>query len=129
MKFINGKAKWALAAGLIVLAAGAGLAIRTAVRKEGLAKEERALYQSSIQVLNGKRSGESADLQSLAHISPDEVRTAALAQIQGTAKESELKNEDGNLIYSVEVASNGGEQEATIDAGNGRVLRIERDDD
>ena len=47
----------------------------------------------------------------------------------GTAQEVELENEDGNLLYSVEVRTATWEQDVKVDAGNARVLHVEADDD
>jgi uncharacterized membrane protein YkoI len=64
---------------------------------------------------------ESTKLQPLAKISSRQAQQAAESAQGGQAKAVKLENEDGNLVYSVEI----GNQEVTIDAGNGKVLYAE----
>ena len=70
---------------------------------------------------------EPTNLASLAKITAEEAKVKALTgQPDGTTViEVELENEDGCLVYGVEL-SNG--SEVTIDAGNGKVLQVEPDD-
>jgi uncharacterized membrane protein YkoI len=72
-------------------------------------------------------SAESARLKSLARITPEQARDAALAQVPGTVKKVELENEDGNVVYGVEVKTASGERDVKVDAGDGRVLHVEQD--
>jgi len=67
---------------------------------------------------------EPTNLASLAKITAEEAKVKALTgQPDGTTViEVELENEDGCLVYGVEL-SNG--SEVTIDAGNGKVLQVE----
>ncbi len=66
-------------------------------------------------------------LASLAKISAEDAKTKALTgKPDGTTVvEIELENEDGCLVYGVEL-SNG--LEVTIDAGNGEALLVEHDE-
>jgi hypothetical protein len=69
---------------------------------------------------------EGTALQGLAKITPDQAKAAALAAVPGNATKVELDNEDGNLVYKVEVAGADGKQtDLEIDAGNGAVLSRE----
>ena len=61
---------------------------------------------------------ESANLQSLAKISPQQAQQAAEKAIGGQASQVELENEDGNLVYSVII----GQKDVKVDAGNGKIL-------
>jgi uncharacterized membrane protein YkoI len=72
-------------------------------------------------------AGENERLKSLARITPEQASAAALAQVPGTVKKVELENEDGNLVYSVEIKTANGESDVKVDAGDGRVLHIEKD--
>jgi len=72
-------------------------------------------------------SGESERLKSLARITPEQASAAALAQVPGTVKKVELENEDGNVVYGVEIKTANGESDVKVDAGDGRVLHIEKD--
>ncbi len=70
----------------------------------------------------------SAQLQSSAKITPEQAKSAALAQISGTVKNIQLENEEGSIIYAVEIQiADGGIREVTVDAGNGQVLPAESD--
>ncbi len=73
-------------------------------------------------------AGEAARFQSLARVTADQARAAAVAQVPGTARTVELDNEDGNLVYSVEVATTAGDRDVKVDAGNARVLHVEKGD-
>lgn len=65
-------------------------------------------------------------LQGLAKITPDQAKAAAVAAAPGNATKVELENEDGNLVYKVEIAGADGTQtDLKIDAGNGSVLSKE----
>lgn len=76
--------------------------------------------KSSIQVPKGseQKDKEERSLQPLARISAQQAAAAAEQQYGGKATGVELDNEDGNLVYSVEI----GDQEIKIDAGDGKVL-------
>ena len=70
---------------------------------------------------------ESESLKKLARITPEQAQSAALAQVPGTATKVELENEDGNVVYGVEIKTAKGESDVKVDAGDGRVLHIEKD--
>jgi len=74
-------------------------------------------------------AAESSRLQSLATITPEQAKSAALAQVPGTVKKVELENEDGNVVYGIEIKTADGERDVKVDAGNGTVLHVEKDDD
>lgn len=64
---------------------------------------------------------EALKLQSFAKITPSLAQQAAETSIGGKASRVKLENEDGNLVYTVEI----GQREVKVDAGNGRVLYTE----
>jgi uncharacterized membrane protein YkoI len=64
---------------------------------------------------------DAAKLQPLAKITAKQAQQAAEATVRGKVKSVKLENEDGNLIYAVEI----GQKEVTVDAGNGKVLYTE----
>ena len=66
-------------------------------------------------------------MKSLARITPEQASAAALAQVPGTAKKVELENEDGNVVYGVEIKTAKGESDVKVYAGDGRVLHVEQD--
>lgn len=71
---------------------------------------------------------EAARYQSLARITAEQARVAALAQIPGTVTGVTLENEDGNLVYGVSITTADGERDVKVDAGNGKVLHVEQGD-
>jgi ABC-type glycerol-3-phosphate transport system substrate-binding protein len=70
---------------------------------------------------------EPEDLAALAGITADEAVAAALAAYPGhTMVEVELENENGCLIYSVDLSD---DLEVMVDAGNGTILGTETEHD
>ena len=61
---------------------------------------------------------ESAKLQTLAKITPQQAQQFAEANQGGKASNVKLENEDGNVVYAVAI----GQKEVKVDAGNGQVL-------
>ncbi len=93
------------------------------------ANDQDPKYHSSItvderQVAGSSEEAEAKALAPLAKISESEAKAAAEAAAGGTASETELGNENGALVFEVQV----GDKEVKVDAGNGKVLRIEKDD-
>ncbi len=70
---------------------------------------------------DAKEQKESAQLQKLAKITPQQATQAAEAAQGGKASSVKLENENGNVVYSVVIAK----AEVTVDAGNGRILATE----
>jgi len=66
---------------------------------------------------------ESAALASLATITPEQAIAAAQAEVPGDSQKVELDNENGSLVYSVEI----GGKDVKVDAGTGAVLHVELD--
>lgn len=61
-------------------------------------------------------------------IDRDEASRIALNQFSGTIEEIELDEDDGRLIYEIEIEANDKDAEIEIDAYTGEVLVIEIDD-
>lgn len=73
---------------------------------------------------------ESAALESLATVTPAQAEAAAVSDVPGTAGTAELENENGYVVYGVEVTTpDGSVVEVAIDAGTGDVLGQESDSD
>lgn len=90
----------------------------------------RVPYTSSVTVADTGRDSEANDaaLAALARITPEQARSAALAAVPGTAGAVELENEDGNVVFGVEVTTASGTRiDVKVDAGNGKVLAQEAD--
>ena len=95
-------------------------------------------YTSSIRVKDhsrderGERQGERHEatrLARLAKIDLAQATAAALAQVPGKILKAELDDENGNLVYSVEIMTNTHEiKDVKVDAGNGNILHVDADD-
>ena len=72
---------------------------------------------------------ESAALASQSKISADQANAAALARFPGaTVKKTELDNENGKVVYSVQLTDSAGTgQDVKVDATTGTVVTSEAD--
>jgi uncharacterized membrane protein YkoI len=107
---------------LVAAVAGVGLlgGSYAAVGTEG-----QPAYESSIKVVNQNEGegGEAAMLASQAKIDTTRATAAALAQVPGHVLKVALDNENGNLVYSVEIKTANNEvKDVKVDAGNATVL-------
>ncbi len=76
-----------------------------------------------------QEAAESQQLQGLAKVDQAAAEKAALGAVPGTVKDAELGNENGYVVWDVEVAGQGGKAtDVKIDAGNGKVLAQEAGD-
>ncbi len=104
--------------------------------------EQQPMYQGTIKVANSQDNAkdneknvkdneaqESAKLASLAKITLDQAKTAALKVVPGTVTKVSLDNENGYLVYSVEIRTNTGLVDVKVDAGNGAVLAQDKGQD
>lgn len=103
-----------------------------AKEQPGAAANESGSEQGEAREQAGAESAadrqEAAQLQGLARVSADQARTAALARAPGQVTQVSLDNENGNLVYSVEVRDARGKvQDVKVDAGNAQVLHVEQD--
>jgi len=74
------------------------------------------------------KSGDEADFVDRTRVPLDLAVKAALQAVPGKALKAELKNEDGSLVYEVEVIkTNNRTTDVEIDAGNEKVLKIDDD--
>ncbi|PMS19655.1 peptidase M4 [Trinickia dabaoshanensis] len=116
-------------AALGAVAVGAGLL--GAAYAESSGDSPSLSYRSSIRVPDqaGGEKDEATRLAALAKIDATRASSAALAHVPGTVLEVGLDNENGNLVYGVEIktASNA-VKDVKIDAGNGAVLHVDAAD-
>ncbi len=81
-------------------------------------------YQSTIQVKDASK----AEYAGMAKISLNAAVNAARKQIPGEVLRAELENENGSLVYGVEIASpDHSTVDVKIDAGNGKILKTAQD--
>lgn len=95
------------------------------------AEVQEPSYTASIKApqLNQKQEvGETQEakmLEGYAKITPKDAEAAALAKVPGKVVKVSLDNENGNVVYSVEIATGTGIKDVKVDAGNGHVLYID----
>lgn len=130
-----------IVAGLLLVGGlGGGLAMAqqssadapSAAQHEADEEVQEPSYTGSIMVDDAQYEGmsedeEAAALEELAVLSAADAEAAALAANPGTtAVQVELDNENGVVVYSVEL-SNG--LDVKVDAGNGQILHTEQSDE
>jgi uncharacterized membrane protein YkoI len=72
---------------------------------------------------------EQAKLQKAATLTQDQASAAALAQVKGTVKSVELEDENGTVVYGVQVlGADGKGYDVKVDAATGKVLKADADD-
>ncbi len=94
--------------------------------KEG--KNEKNI-KSSIKIAENTSYTEKVQMAKISLINAIEI---GLKKVRGKAVRAELDNENGYLVYSVIITFNNESKEVKIDAGNGKVLLVEKlnkDDD
>jgi uncharacterized membrane protein YkoI len=85
--------------------------------------------QADDQETAGSDAAEKSALQALATVSQAQAEQAALAAVPGSVAETDLDNENGFVVYSVEVnGTDGTVTEVTVDAGNASVLAQQAQD-
>jgi len=71
------------------------------------------------------KSDDEAGFVDMARVPLDSAVKAALQAVPGKALKAELKNEDGSLVYEVEVIkTNNLITDVELDAGNEKILKI-----
>jgi uncharacterized membrane protein YkoI len=81
---------------------------------------------ASLQVPRGTPKGE---LIKLAKIDQAQAEAAALAALPGKVLKAKLEKEDGYLVWQVDIQHAQGVSEVAVDAGNGKVLALEAEED
>ena len=110
----------------------AGAQSKNAVKAQASAEQQETQdpsYKGSITIDETRYEGkneqdESKALAGSAKITAEQAKQAAEAKVGGTASKVELGNENGNLVYEVNV----GKKEVKVDAGNKSVLKVEQND-
>jgi len=120
-------------------AAGTAVPVTQAEAQQQQKDEQNQSYTSSIRTNNQQDAGEvkgqdgeeaeNTSLQSLAKITAEDAKDAAMKAVPGTVTKVSLDDEDGNVVYSVEVQTAKGIMDVKVDAGNGQVLAQDSDQD
>jgi uncharacterized membrane protein YkoI len=72
---------------------------------------------------------EQANLQKAAKITQQQASDAALKQVSGTVKKVELEDENGVVVYGVEIVdANGKSFDVKVDAATGNVTKADSGD-
>ncbi len=111
-----------LAAVTLVASLAAGTAFATGVIK--LPDEVKA---SSIKLPRGIES--QAEFAKHAKVSQQQAEAAALAVQPGHVVKAKLDDEDGYLVWQIDVKHDRGTTEIAVDAGNSKVLAAEAEED
>jgi len=93
-------------------------------KKEGGKDKSEVKSDISLKDSNGKA------VQELAAFPMDKAVEIAISSFPGKAVKVELENENNTLVYGVEIVSSKGDvADVKIDAANGKLLKIEKDED
>ncbi|MGF6920537.1 PepSY domain-containing protein [Paraburkholderia sp. 40] len=120
---MNGKQRLGMVLGALTV----GFGLPGGASAAGDGHTQAPAYQSSIKVPDQQKGerGEAARLAALARIDATRATSAALAQVPGTVLKVALDNENGNLVYSVEIKTASNDiKDVKIDAGNGAVVHV-----
>lgn len=102
-----------------------GVAVATVLAIGGLAvSSQQAKLKGSIAL----KGHDEAGYGEMAKVSLDEAVKAALQSVPGKVLKVELEDEDGYLVYGVEITKADRQiADVKIDAGNGKLLKIDND--
>jgi uncharacterized membrane protein YkoI len=70
---------------------------------------------------------EAKALEDYVKVTPEDAKNAALAKVPGKVVKVSLDNENGYVVYSVEISTNNGIKDVKVDAGNGQVIYVDSD--
>jgi uncharacterized membrane protein YkoI len=117
------KKKWFAVIGsgaLVITIAFAGVSIGVSMADS----DDSEIHNGTIRV---EKQSE-AEFPSMAKISMDQAIQKALASVQGLVLKTELEDENGFLVYGVEVATADKViMDVKVDAGSGKVLAMDQD--
>ena len=112
----------ALTALSLVAALGTGTALAT-----GAIDFPDEVKSSSIKLPRGVES--QAEFAKHAKVAKQEAEAAALAALPGEVVKAKLDDENGYLIWQIDVKHAKGVTEVAVDAGNAKVLAMEAEND
>lgn len=112
----------ALTALSLVAALGTGTALAT-----GAIDFPDVVKSSSIKLPRGVES--QAEFAKHAKVTQQEAEAAALSALPGEVIKAKLDDENGYLVWQIDVKHAKGVTEVAVDAGNAKVLAMEAEDD
>ncbi len=113
-----------LSAVTFVAALGAGAAVAA---NPGILNLPGEVNASSVKLQRGVES--KAEFSKLASVSLQQAEAAALAVQPGTVVKAKLDDENGYLVWQIDVQHARGTTEIKVDAGNAKVLAAEAGED
>jgi uncharacterized membrane protein YkoI len=126
----------AVAATVLVIGAGTAIAAGQQSQDAGTGnaqEEQETAIKGTIPAPEAKdeenKAAETKRLEGLAKIDKAAAEKAALDVVPGEVKKTELDDEDGFVVYDVDVLGKDGKTtELKVDAGDGKVLAQETED-
>lgn len=112
----------------LISALGAGAGVAAASGKANAYNLPNEVKSSSIQVKENARE-EQASFLKLAKITQQQAEAAALKVQPGKVVKAKLDDEDGYLVWQIDIKHGKGTTEFAVDPGNGQVLAAEAEDD
>ncbi|ADC69842.1 Propeptide PepSY amd peptidase M4 [Methanocaldococcus sp. FS406-22] len=88
-----------------------------------------ATYSKNNTTLNSEISenSENVMLAKYTKITEKEAKNIALSKVPGKVVKVELENEDGYVVYGVEISTSNGIKDVKVNAENGKILKIDGD--
>jgi hypothetical protein len=111
-----------LTAFTLAISLGVGTAFAT-----GALKLPDEVKSSSVKLPRGAES--QAEFAQYAKVGQQQAEAAALAAQPGQVIKARLDDEDGYLVWQIDVKHDRGTTEIAVDAGNGKALATEKEDD
>jgi hypothetical protein len=106
---------------IMIVIGGVALSALIAI---GMTSAQQAKTAGSISV----KGEDEAGFAGMAKIPLDSAIQAALAAVPGKVVKTELENENGYLVYGIEIAKADREMaDVKVDAGDGKVLKVDTD--
>ena len=91
------------------------------------AKESDDMKLNSKSSVQMKRRATESEERAAVKITVQDAISSAVKSVSGKVFGVELENQDGNLIFTVEIETSKGMYDVAVDAGNGKVLGKELD--
>jgi uncharacterized membrane protein YkoI len=116
-----------LAAMVVLVGAGVAYAANSSSQRTTSQDDADESYTGSVSAPGQNESS----VQKLANIDQAAAEQAALKAVPGTVHETELETSDnGYVVYDIEVAGNDGQShEVKVDAGNGKILHQDSEEE
>jgi uncharacterized membrane protein YkoI len=116
-----------LAAMVVLVGAGVAYAANSSSQRTTSQDDADESYKGSVSALGHNESS----VQEMANIDQAAAEQAALKAVPGTVHETELETSDnGYVVYDIEVAGNDGQShEVKVDAGNGKILHQDSEEE